>query len=216
MAAANDGVDTSQSAADSTTTTIGQSDPGGSTGLSGAASPDTMLGNRDKGELCDPAEKCSQDQTSLVAGKSLVTNGQQQYWALCPASQSVLLRAANTMGINFMVHSTTIIQSHEAYQEILRRIRRYKMNLVIELPKEDRKEAGGRMMKTFARLQTYIEAANKVFIIAPRTNPYWVHWETLFVGQGIQKGHTQLVRHGYYGFRHQQTIGASDLHINQY
>ena len=98
-----------------------------------------------------------------------------QYWALCPASQSVLLRMANTKGVNFMVFSTTRIQGHEAYQEVLQHIRHYKMNLVIELPKEDRKEASGRMMKTFSRLKVYAEAANNVFIIAPKTNPYWAH-----------------------------------------
>ena len=83
-----------------------------------------------------------------------------QYWALCPASQSVLLRMANTKGVNFMVFSTTRIQGHEAYQEVLQHIRHYNMNLVIELPKEDRKEASGRMMKTFSRFKVYVEVAN--------------------------------------------------------
>ena len=108
-----------------------------------------------------------------------VTKSEVPYWALCPAKQSVLLRVANAMGINFMVFSTTRIQGHEAYQQTLQRIKDYKMNLVIELPKEDCKEASGRMMKTFSRLKVYAEAANKVYIIAPKTNPYWEHWETM-------------------------------------
>ena len=103
MDAANDAIDTIQSTADSATTTIP------------ALTTTDRTGSRDKGELCDPTEKCSQDQMNFVAGKSLVTSEQSQYWALCPASQSVLLRAANTMGINFMVFSTTRIQGHEAY-----------------------------------------------------------------------------------------------------
>ena len=39
-----------------------------------------------------------------------VTKSEVPYWALCPAKQSVLLRVANAMGINFMVFSTTRIQ----------------------------------------------------------------------------------------------------------
>ena len=60
------------------------------------------------------------------------------------------------------------------------------MNLVVELPKEDRKEASGRMMKTFSRLKVYVEAANNVFIIAPKTNPYWAHLETMLNEKGFK------------------------------
>ena len=91
----NDVVDTLQSAADSTTTTM------------------PVLTTTD--------EKADRDDGATAA--MVAANEQSPYWALCPMSQSVLLRAANTMGINFMVFSTTRIQGHEAYQEILQRIK---------------------------------------------------------------------------------------------
>ena len=123
------------------------------------------------GTVCAPIHEENDGSGPTGTAADIFQQERTQYWALCPASQSVLLRMANTKGVNFMVFSTTRIQGHEAYQEVLQHIRHYKMNLVIELPKEDRKEASGRMMKTFSRLKVYVEAANNVFIIAPKTNP---------------------------------------------
>ena len=52
------------------------------------------------------------------------------------------------------------------------------MNLLIELPPRDEKEASGRMIRAFERLMVFASAAKDVILIAPEKNVYWPQWET--------------------------------------
>ena len=77
------------------------------------------------GTICAPIHEKNDGSGPTGTAADIFQQERTQYWALCPASQSVLLRMANTKGVNFMVFSTTRIQGHEAYQEVLQHNRRY-------------------------------------------------------------------------------------------
>ena len=108
-----------------------------------------------------------------------------EYWALCLAYQSTLPHVANEVGVNLLVFSTKRVRDYEARRQLRQQITFHHMNLVIELPKEI---AAGQELQTLSQLKWLAEVANKVFVIAPRSNPYWKHWEA--VTQDLQLHYT--------------------------
>ena len=63
-------------------------------------------------------------------------------------------------------------------------------------------EPGRNMSKTFSRWMAFAAAANAVYVIAPKNNPYWAQWETFFTEHGY---HTSVQRWCGLGIRDHDT-----------
>ena len=54
------------------------------------------------------------------------------------------------------------------------------MNLTIELPQQDPREHISQTLDTLRRLMACADVAKDVFVIAPKSNVHWKHWEESF------------------------------------
>ena len=101
-------------------------------------------------------------------------------WAICPTVRSVLFQQIRAASINTTLITTNGIQGHDCYQRHLHFMKRHAMKLILDLPSEDTSEPSRNMSKTFARWMAFAAAASAVYVVAPKSNPYWSQWETLF------------------------------------
>ena len=89
-----------------------------------------------------------------------------------------------TKGIGMTIIQVNTIKAHEPYQEYLNLIKRYKVNLIIELPRLPPDGDTSKRLRThISRVQQCASVANKVYVIAPMANKYWPEWESHFNDQ---------------------------------
>ena len=124
-----------------------------------------------------------------------IKHGTSVLWAICPAHpSSILLGVVYFTGANIMKIPIASIRSDYHYQRVLELINPYNINLVIEIPCEDKSGATGRMTKTFSQVMSHVwrlldissSSHQRQIHIGPRGIP--------FAWKELQDNHTYLVR----------------------
>ena len=138
---------------------------------------------------------CKRDSGSNTGVLTLPVSDNLQFsddlWAICPTVHSALFMMIKAAGINITMISNSSCQSHERYIQHLDNLKRYKMKLIIEMPPDDQKHPSGNMRKQFNRWMTFASVAREVYVIGPRSNPYWTQWGTFFA----ENDYTTSVHH---------------------